>query len=60
LFSVAGITIFLAIIAVVIPLTTADPVAAILVRRFWVEERLSFPQKFAIGLALLGAFFASV
>jgi drug/metabolite transporter (DMT)-like permease len=64
LFALAGITIFLAIglgpIAVVIPLTTAYPVVAILVRRFWMEERLSFPQKFAIGLALLGAFLASV
>jgi len=64
LFAVAGITIFLAIglgpIAVVVPLTTAYPVVAILVRRFWMDERLSFPQKFAIGLALLGAFLASV
>jgi drug/metabolite transporter (DMT)-like permease len=64
LFAFAGITIFLAIglgpIAVVIPLTTAYPVVAILVRRFWMEEQLSFPQKFAIGLALLGAFLASV
>lgn len=64
LFAIAGITIFLSIglgpIAVVIPLTTAYPVVAILVRRFWMEERLSFPQKFAVGLALLGALLASV
>lgn len=64
LFAVAGITIFLAIglgpIAIVVPLTTAYPVVAILVRRFWMGERLSLPQKFAVGLALLGAFLTSL
>lgn len=64
LFAVAGITIFLAIglgpIAVVVPLTTAYPVVAIFVRRFWMDERLSLPQKFAVGLALLGAFLTSL
>lgn len=63
LFAVAGVTIFLAIglgpIAVVVPLTTAYPIVAILVRRFWMDERLSLPQKFAVGLALLGAFLTS-
>jgi len=47
-------------LAVVIPLTTAYPVVAILLRRLWVEERSSFPQKFAVGLALFGALLASV
>jgi drug/metabolite transporter (DMT)-like permease len=64
LFAVAGVTIFLAIglgpVAVVVPLTTAYPIVAILVRRFWMDERLSLPQKFAVGLALLGAFLTSV
>jgi drug/metabolite transporter (DMT)-like permease len=45
---------------VVVPLTTAYPVVAILVRRFWMEERLSLPQKVAVGLALFGAFLASL
>ena len=58
LFGVAGVTIFLAIglgpVAIVVPLTTAYPVVAILVRRFWMDERLTFPQKIAIGLAILG------
>src|SRR2546430_13340683 len=64
LFSIAGITIFLAIglgpIAIVVPLTTAYPIVAILVRRFWKDERLTFPQKFAIGLAMVGAFLATL
>ncbi|MGI0149993.1 MAG: EamA family transporter [Thermoplasmata archaeon] len=64
LFAVAGITIFLAIglgpIAVVVPLTTAYPVVAILIRRFWMDERLGLLQKFAVGLALLGAFLTSL
>src|SRR3990170_3286832 len=59
LFAVAGVTIFLAIglgpLAVVVPLTTAYPVVAILVRRFWMDERMSLPQKFAVGLAMVGA-----
>ena len=58
--SIAGITIFLAIglgpIVIVVPLTTAYPIVAILVRRFWMDERLTFPQKFAIALAMVGAF----
>src|SRR5438445_382787 len=64
LFSIAGITIFLAIglgpIAIVVPLTTGYPIVAILVRRFWMDERLTFPQKFAIGLAMVGAFLAAL
>ena len=64
LFGVAGVTIFLAIglgpVAIVVPLTTAYPVVAILVRRFWMDERLTFPQKFAIGLAILGGLLASL
>ena len=64
LFAVAGVTIFLAIglgpIAIVVPLTTAYPVVAILVRRFWMDERMTFPQKFAVGLAMIGAALASL
>ncbi len=64
LFAVAGATIFLAIglgpIAIVVPLTTAYPVVAILVRRFWMDERMTFPQKFAVGLAVIGAALASL
>src|SRR3989454_1640874 len=59
LFSIAGITIFLAIglgpIAIVVPLTTAHPIVALLVRRFWEDERLPLPPKFAIGLPMGGA-----
>jgi len=59
LFAIAGITIFLAIglgpIAVVVPLTTAYPVVAIGVRRFWMQERMTLAQKVAVGLALFGA-----
>src|SRR5439155_1401113 len=57
LFSIAGITIFLAIglgpIAIVVPLTTAYPIVAILVRRFWMCDRLTFPQKCALVFAVL-------
>ena len=64
LFAVAGITIFLAIglgpLAVVVPLTTAYPVVAILFRRFWMEERMTRAQKIAVGLAILGAALVSV
>jgi len=64
LFGIAGITIFLAIglgpIAIVVPLTTAYPIVAILVRRFWMDERLTFPQKFAIALAMVGAFLSTL
>ncbi len=64
LFALAGITIFLAIglgpIAVVIPLTTAYPVVAIGVRRFWMGEQMTFAQKAAIGLALAGAALATL
>src|SRR3989441_4687554 len=60
LFSIAGITIFLAIglgpIAIVVPLTTAYPIVAILVRRFWVGERLTLPPKCAVGLPMVWAF----
>ena len=64
LFGIAGVTILLAIglgpVAIVVPLTTAYPVVAILVRRFWMDERLTLPQKFAVGLAMLGAVFAAL
>ncbi len=64
LFAIAGITIFLAIglgpIAVVVPLTTAYPVVAIGVRRFWIGEQMTFPQKAAVGLAVFGAALASL
>ncbi len=64
LFALAGITIFLAIglgpIAVVIPLTTAYPVVAVLVRRLWKGERMSHTHKVAVALALLGAVLASL
>jgi bacterial/archaeal transporter family protein len=64
LFGVAGITIFLAIglgpIAIVVPLTTAYPVVAILVRRFWMDERMTLPQKAAVVLAFAGAVLASL
>ncbi len=64
LFAVAGITIFYAIglgpLAVVVPLTTAYPVVAILFRRWWHEERMTGAQKIAIGLALLGAALAGL
>jgi drug/metabolite transporter (DMT)-like permease len=64
LFAVAGVTIFLAIglgpLAVVVPLTTAYPIVAILVRRFWMDERMSLPQKIAVGLAMVGAALAGL
>jgi drug/metabolite transporter (DMT)-like permease len=64
LFAAAGITIFLAIglgpLAVVVPLTTAYPVVAILFRRFWMSEELTRAQKVAVGLAILGAALVSV
>ncbi len=64
LFVIAGITIFLAIglgpIAVVVPLTTAYPVVAIGMRRFWMEERMTFAQKVAVGFAVLGAVLATL
>ncbi len=59
LFAIAGITIFLAIglgpLAVVVPLTTAYPIVAILFRRYWMEEEMTRAQKIAVGLALVGA-----
>ncbi|HEY7588572.1 MAG TPA: EamA family transporter [Thermoplasmata archaeon] len=64
LFAIAGVTIFLAIglgpLAVVVPLTTAYPIVAIAVRRFWMEERMTLPQKIAVGLAIVGAALASL
>jgi len=64
LFAVAGITVFLAIgmgpLAVVVPLTTAYPVVAILVRRLWKEERMSLFQKIAVGFSMLGALLAGL
>ncbi|HYM40342.1 MAG TPA: DMT family transporter [Thermoplasmata archaeon] len=64
LFAIAGITIFLAIglgpLAVVVPLTTAYPVVAILFRRFWMAEEMTRAQKIAVGLALVGAALVSL
>ncbi len=64
LFAAAGITIFLAIglgpLAVVVPLTTAYPIVAILFRRFWMEEEMTRAQKIAVGLALVGAALVSL
>ncbi len=64
LFAIAGITIFLAIglgpLAVVVPLTTAYPIVAILFRRYWMEEEMSRAQKIAVGLALVGAALVSL
>lgn len=64
LFAIAGITIFLAIglgpLAIVVPLTTAYPVVAILFRRFWMEEELTRAQKIAVGLAIVGAALVSL
>src|SRR2546426_288361 len=60
LFSIAGITIFLAIglgpIAIVVPLTTAYPIVAILVRRVLVDEGRTFPPKVSVRLVGGGAF----
>jgi len=64
LFAVAGVTMFLAVgmgpLAIVVPLTTAYPGVAILVRRLWMQERLTWPQKFAVGLAMAGAVLVSL
>lgn len=64
LFAIAGITIFLAIglgpLAVVVPLTTAYPIVAILFRRYWMEEEMTRAQKIAVGLALVGAALVSL
>src|SRR5437667_120693 len=49
-----------AAVVIVVPLTTAYLIVAILVRRFWMDERLTFPQKFAIALAMVGAFLATL
>ena len=64
LFAAAGITIFLAIglgpLAIVVPLTTAYPVVAILFRRYWMSEEMTRSQKVAVGLAILGAALVSL
>ncbi len=64
LWAVGGITIFLAIglgpLAVVVPLTTAYPIVAILFRRYWMEEEMTRAQKIAIGLAIVGAALVSM
>ena len=64
LFAIAGITIFLAIglgpLAVVVPLTTAYTIVAILFRRYWMEEEMTRAQKLAVGLALVGAALVSL
>src|SRR5256712_2870978 len=58
LFSIAGITIFLAIglgpIAIVVPLTTAYPIVAILVRRVWVGQGGPFPPELSVGSPMGG------
>jgi drug/metabolite transporter (DMT)-like permease len=64
LFAVAGITTYLAIgmgpLAVVVPLTTAYPLVAILFRRLWHAERMTRPQTAAVACALLGALLVSL
>ena len=64
LFAIAGITVFLAIglgpLAIVVPLTTAYPIVAILFRRFWMEEEMTRAQKIAVGLAIVGAALVSL
>ncbi len=64
LFAIAGITIFLAIglgpLAIVVPLTTAYPIVAILFRRYWMEEEMTRYQKIAVGLAIVGAALVSL
>ncbi len=64
LFAVAGVTIFLAIglgpLAIVVPLTTAYPIVAILFRRYWMEEEMTRRQKIAVGLAIVGAALVSL
>ncbi len=62
--AIAGVTIFLAVglgpLVVVVPLTTAYPVVAILLRHLWKEERMTRAQKVAVGLAMLGAALVSL
>jgi len=64
LFAVAGITTYLAIgmgpLAIVVPLTTAYPLVAILFRRLWHAERMTRPQTAAVACALLGALLVSL
>lgn len=64
LFAVAGITTYLAIgmgpLAIVVPLTTAYPLVAILYRRVWKAERMSRVQTAAVALAFLGAVLVSL
>src|SRR2546425_1642038 len=59
LFSIAGITIFLAIglgpIAIVVPLTTAYPIVAILVRRVSTRARPTFPSPCSLCRPRAGA-----
>lgn len=63
LFAIAGITMYLAIgmgpLAIVVPLTTAYPLVAILYRRLWKSERMTRAQTGAVALALLGAILVS-
>ena len=58
-FAFAGITTYLAIglgpLAVVVPVTTAYPLVAILFRRIWRSERMTRAQTVAVGIALVGA-----
>ena len=60
----AGIAIYrasgLGPVAVVVPLSTVDPIVAILFRRYWMEEEMTRAQKFAVGLALVGAALVSL
>ena len=63
-FSFAGVTTFLAIgmgpLSVVVPVTTAYPIVAILLRRLWKSERMTRPQIAAVGMALVGAVLVSL
>lgn len=63
-FAIAGITTYLAVglgpLAIVVPVTTAYPLVAILFRRIWRSERLTRAQGVAVGLALVGALLVSL
>ncbi|HKZ90486.1 MAG TPA: EamA family transporter [Thermoplasmata archaeon] len=63
-FAFAGVTTYLAIgmgpIGVVIPVTTAYPLVAILFRRFWMAERMTRLQTAAVAMSLVGALLVSL
>ncbi|HZY71046.1 MAG TPA: EamA family transporter [Thermoplasmata archaeon] len=64
LFTVGGLALLLAIgsgpVAVVVPLSAVYPVLTVGIRRFAVGERLSGPQKLAVGMAIFGAVLAGI